>query len=392
MTKYMKYVSCGNSFGRLTPQGPKPLMAMLEVTQRCNMACPICFAGSGKTGKDLSLKAIRKSLNNLLEITGTPIPIQISGGEPTLRDDLGDIIELAGSLGYRNIELITNGLRIVAEPGYLETLKSKGLTAVYLQFDGLQPETTRTIRGRDMSGIRTRAVQTIREADLCCTLAVVVVRGVNDREIGDIVRFAIEHIDVVRAINFQAATRLTGRFEMTEDFRGYTLAELLHLIESQTGVGADTFLSDPLGHPDCNAMSQVYVVEGQLEPLFKYISPEDVRRFLGDNGREKILAGFAGKSDFFFRHLMSPAAWRLIAKAAPIFGTNPYNVLKSKHILLFAKSFMEKEGMDQARIGQCCYAITTPDGVYSFCAYNNHYRFGENYSSHGKERHGCHSE
>lgn len=333
------------------------------------------------------MDGVRKSLLNLLEVSGSPVPIQISGGEPTLRDDLGEIVQMAQSLGFRNIELITNGIRIVEEPAYLEHLKDNGLSAVYLQFDGLRPSTTLAIRGRDMSRIRTRAVEIIREADLCCTLAVVVTRGVNDDEIGDIVRYAIDNIDTVRAINFQAATRLTGRFDMADTYQGFSLNELLALIEEQTGVGADTFISEPLGHPDCNAMSQVYVVDERLEPLFKYISKDDVRRFLGKNGSEKILAGFAGKADFFFKHLMNPSAWRLIAKAAPIFGANPYNVLKSKHILLFAKSFMEKDAMKPARIQKCCYAITTPEGVYSFCAYNNRYRFTQNQNCHRKEHH-----
>ena len=370
--------SGGFTGDRFLPRGNKPLMAMLEVTRRCNMACPVCFAYAGKTGDDLSPDEVRTSLLNLLQVTGTPIPIQISGGEPTMRDDLPDIVSMARSLGYKNIELITNGIRIVREPGFLAALKENGLTAVYLQFDGLRPETTLAIRGRDMSRIRLKAVEIIRQAGLCCTLAVVVTRGVNDDEIGDIVRFAIDNIDTVRAINFQAATRLTGRFEMGDSYQGYSLQQLLGLIEEQTGVGADTFISEPLGHPDCNAMSQIYVVKDRLEPLFKYISRSDVVQFLGDNASEKVLAGFAGKADFFFKYLTNPSAWRLIARAAPIFGNNPYNVLKSKHILLFAKSFMEKEAMAPERVQHCCYAITTPDGVYSFCAYNNHYRFARN--------------
>lgn len=99
--------------------------------------------------------------------------------------------------------------------------------------------------------------------------------------------------------------------------------------------------------------------------------------FFGDDRREKLLALFGGKRRFFSSHLSNPGAWKLIAKAAPIFGYNPLNVLKTKHILLFAKSFMEREALDPERIARCCYGITDTAGVYSFCAFNNLYRFAD---------------
>ena len=353
------------------------MMAMIEVTNRCNLACPICYSDANHSAVDVPLGKIEIYLQRLLEITRTPIPIQISGGEPSVRDDLPEIITLAKRIGYRHIELITNGIRISKNSSFLNKLKERGLTSVYLQFDGLKSETTLNIRGRDMTEIRLKAVDVIRRAELCCTLAVVITKGVNENEIGDVVRYGIDNIDVVRAINFQSAVRFNGRFGLDDHYQGYGLQALLELIEAETGVGADTFRSENIGHPACHAMSPVFIVDGKLEPLFKYISKNDLTAFLGKESRDKILAAFAGKRDFFFRHLLNPAAWKLIAKAAPIFGTNPYNVLRSKHLLLFAKSFMEKDFLDSQRIQQCCYAVSGERGVYSFCAFNNLYRFAD---------------
>ncbi len=357
------------------PGGPKPLMAMVEVTNRCNMACPICYADADRAAADVPIATIRTYLEQLLQVTETPIPIQISGGEPSLRDDLPEIVALAKQLGFRNIEIITNGIRINREPAFLKALKTSGLTAVYLQFDGLKPATSLRIRGQDMSAVRRGAVAAIRATGLCCTLAVVVTRGVNENEIGPIVDFGIDNIDVVRAINFQSAARFSGRFSLNDHYRGYDLPELLALIEAETGIGADTFRAEHLGHPSCNAMSPIYIANGVREPLFKYIQKDDLLAFLGARRREIILDGFSGKRDFFFRHLCNANAWRLIAKAAPIFGRNPHNALQRKTILLFAKSFMEKQALDPQRMRQCCYAITGQGGVFSFCAYNNLHRF-----------------
>lgn len=359
--------------GQFHPHGNRPLMAMIEVTNRCDMACPICYSDAGPGAQDVPMHRIRDYLVQLLEVTRSPIPIQISGGEPTLRDDLPAVVSMAKEVGYSNIELITNGLRIHRDPGLLEALKASGLSSVYLQFDGLTARTTTQIRGRDMSRIRLQAVEAIGRSGLCCVLAVVVTRGVNEKEIGPIVRYALEHIDVVRAINFQSATRFKGRFEM--EVGGYAMAELLGVIEAEAGVPAETFYSTAIGHPECNAMSPVFIVNGELKPLFAYISEEDLASFLGTDTREKILSLFSGKKSFYTKYLKDRRMWGMLAKAAPIFGANPYNWVRTQHLLLFAKSFMDAGCRQRNRLDQCCFALTGDAGVVSFCAYNNHHRF-----------------
>ena len=110
-------------FGRFLLCQHKPMMAMVEVTNRCNMACPICYSDADHSASDVPIGNIRIYLERLLKVTETPIPIQISGGEPSLRDDLPEIIALAKGIGYRNIELITNGIRISKDPDFLNVFK-----------------------------------------------------------------------------------------------------------------------------------------------------------------------------------------------------------------------------------------------------------------------------
>jgi uncharacterized radical SAM superfamily Fe-S cluster-containing enzyme len=116
-------------------------MAMIEITNRCNLSCPVCFSNAHYSAQDISVDRVHTYLEQLLEITKTPIPIQISGGEPTVHNSLPKIIAAAKGLGYRNIELVTNGIKISKNPEMLYKLKAEGLTAVYLQFDGLKKET-----------------------------------------------------------------------------------------------------------------------------------------------------------------------------------------------------------------------------------------------------------
>ena len=368
-------------YGRFRGFGESPMMAMVEITNRCNMSCPVCFSDANYPADEVAYDEVVARLGRLKEVCGRTVPVQISGGEPTLHRKLPEIVAQARRMGYANIELITNGIKISEDRAYLKTLVDLGLTAVYLQFDSLQREALIQIRGRDMRVVRERAVESIREAGVCCTLAVAVTRGVNDDEVGDIIRWAVEEIDTVRAINFQSATRFTGRFDLPGETGGYSLPALLKLIEEKSGISADSFRSEHMGHPLCNAMSIVFIVDGRLEPLFRYIDRDRMMDFLGENPHATVLDLFGGKREFFLKHLCNPKAVKLIRQAAPIFGKNPMNVLSSRHILLFVKSFMERNALSDERIGQCCYGISGADGVYSFCAFNNRHRFPERTAS-----------
>ncbi|NNK58401.1 MAG: radical SAM protein [Desulfofustis sp.] len=377
MTSYIKPdTTMIPELGRFREGGSRPMMAMLEITNRCNMSCPVCFTDAYRKGPDLAFEEIERRLDKLLEIAG-PIPLQISGGEPTLHPQLGDIIALARSRGFRNIELVTNGIVISTAQDYLDELVCRGLTAVYLQFDGLSEQTYKTIRGQDMSQVRHKSIAAIRRAKICCTLAVAVTRGVNDGELGDIVRFGIANIDTVRAINFQSATPFAGRYEVSSRERSYSLDELVAQIEAQCEMDEGGFVSDLFGHPQCNTMSLVYVVDGRLKPLFSHISPQTRHNFIGRNPRQILLDLFRGKEYFCRKYLISPRTWKFLAEAVDIFGTEHrlQSLLKARHILLFAKSFMDRPTLDPSRLNKCCYGIATDKGVYSFCAYNNLHRF-----------------
>ena len=268
---------------------------------------------------------------------------------------------------------------ISRNPDYLNALVDNGLTAVYLQFDGLSVETYMKIRGQDMGSVRMQCIDTIRKAGICCTLAVAVTRNVNDHELGDIVRFGVQNIDTVRAINFQSASRFNGRFDIEDAGDGYTLPELTHLVEQQTGIKPGGFRTDLLSHPHCNAMSLVYVIDGRLEPLFTYISQKNIERFLGPDKRQTILDLFMGREKFYRKYLFDPKTWKILVEAAAIFGKKPnfQSLKKARHILLFAKSFMEKSAQNSDRLHRCCYGIAGADGLYSFCAYNNFHRFAQ---------------
>jgi hypothetical protein len=367
--------------GRFRPDGRGgPIMAMVEITQRCDLDCPICYAGSGPSRgpsrPDLDIEQFDRALAQIIATGNGPIPLQISGGEPSLHPELPRFVELARDRGFEHVEVVTNGVRICERPELARDLADRGLKALYLQFDGLRPETHRAIRGRDLRVVRTGAIEAARRAGLCVTLAVTVARGVNEHELGEVVQFATRRLETIRAVNFQAATPFGGRFGV--DAAHFGLAELVGLIREQTGLPRSAFVSRGLGHPTCNALCLAYpdaAKPGGLAPLFSGLGEAMIERLLGEDPRRTVIELFRGRSAFLRGRLGGPAGMALISRGATSLGTNVLRTILGPPLILFAKSFQPGPALCAERLGECCYGLATPEGVWSFCAYNHQHRF-----------------
>lgn len=184
---------------------------LLEVTLRCNLACPVCYAdgGTATAPPDPDLACLAAQLDVLARASG-PCNVQLSGGEPTVREDLPAIVALARARGFGLVQLNTNGLRL-AEPGYAQRLQEAGLDSVYLQWDGVSEATFRTLRGRDCLEFKRAAVRACGAAGLGVVLVATVVRGVNDAELGDLLRLALALGPTVRGLHVQPAA-FFGRY------------------------------------------------------------------------------------------------------------------------------------------------------------------------------------
>lgn len=143
--------------GDLTVDPDHACLAVVEVTEDCNLSCSYCFASSGPGGAHRTVEEIEKLLDTVADAGGRPI--QFSGGEPTVREDLPDLVERARAKGIDHVEVNTNGIRLATEGGYAETLVDAGVTAVYLQFDGLTSATYEQIREVDLVEEKHAAVE-----------------------------------------------------------------------------------------------------------------------------------------------------------------------------------------------------------------------------------------
>ena len=225
---------CPYDCGLCTEHLRKGCCVLLELTSRCNLGCPVCFASAGeRESREPDLEEIGKQYDYLMA-HGGPFNIQLSGGEPTVRDDLPEIIRLGGEKGLTFFQLNTNGIRLAEEQGYAERLKKAGLDTVFLQFDGLNDEVYRTLRGRALLDIKLRAVENCIRAGLGTVLVPVIAAGVNEDQVGDIIRYAESKMPGVRGVHFQPLSRF-GRCELPGAERPVTIPRMLRLIEEQTG-------------------------------------------------------------------------------------------------------------------------------------------------------------
>ena len=208
---------------------------LLELTNRCNLKCPVCFATAGEgEEKDLSLKEIEAQFDMLLKRKTRKglFNIQLSGGEPTLRDDLADIIALGRKKGFSYFQLNTNGVRIAKEIGYAKYLKDAGVSSVFLQFDGLRDSTYKILRGIPLLDIKLKAIEYCAKVGLGVVLVPTIAFNVNEDEIGDIIDFAQSKHPAIRGVHFQPLSYF-GRCEL-ESRTKITIPRMLKHIEEQS--------------------------------------------------------------------------------------------------------------------------------------------------------------
>ena len=215
-------------------------LALIEINEHCNLTCPVCFADSAPArSKQLDLATIEKMLDALVASEGEPDLLQISGGEPTLHPDIIEILRAAKRRPIRHLMMNTNGLRIAKEPDFVAALQefTPGFE-VYLQFDSLNRDALMDIRGADLRAVRAQALDHLERYNIATTLVVVLKRGVNDHEIGDIIRHALKY-RCVRGVTFQPVQDAGRNEGFDPKANRIVLSEIRRRIVQDSGIFAD---------------------------------------------------------------------------------------------------------------------------------------------------------
>ena len=286
-------------------------LALIDLTNRCNFNCNFCYANVQKSGYlvEPSLEEIDRIMKHFRSKPIPAIAIMFTGGEPTVRKDFPEICKMAKDNGFKEVIVATNGYGMARKKGGFEwtkRVKEAGLDTLYFQFDGINDITYEKTRGiKNLMAYKQRVIDNCRKAGLdSIVLVATIAKGVTDIEVGNIIQYAIDNVDVVRGITFQPVS-LCGRiaYEERQDLR-ITNADILKIIEEQTGgkIGMENawyplstivefgrviaYLADvePIEftcHPDCGFASYMVVDpdSGEMMPIMEYFDPLKVIDF-----------------------------------------------------------------------------------------------------------------
>ena len=402
-TKTVK--GCPEDCGQCPVHKSHTALGLIDVTNRCNLRCPICFAASAEGGTvyEPTPEQVLEMMRNLRRnLPVYPPAIQFAGGEPTVSRHLPQYIEWAKLLGFNYVMIASNAIRLGKSKEYTQELHDAGLSTVYMQFDGVTPEPYITARGSNILPLKKQAIQNIREVKGTSVILVpTVVRGMNDDQVGRIIEFAVENRDVVRGVNFQPVS-ITGRIDhdARREMR-ITIPDVIKLIEEQTGgqIPASEWYTVPsmmpLGrgfglmqnapqvelsaHFACGMSTFIYVADdGSYRPITDLMDVDkfinllvDVSNLYADKKKGASKRAKA-KLAVGIRHIKDKGILNQLLKG--FMKTGDYLTLSdfmNRVIMIGMMHFQDPYNLDLERVQHCDINYAVPDGrIIPFCTMN----------------------
>ncbi len=376
---------CPFDCGLCSDHRQRSCTVIIEVTRRCDLACPVCYADAPAGGPDPCAEDIAGWFARARQ-TAPGCNIQLSGGEPTMRDDLPAIVARGRDLGFGFIQINSNGMRLGRDRGYVKALKQAGLASVFLQFDGTEDQIYKRLRGRPLLQAKSAAVEACAEQGIGVVLVPTLVPGVNTLNIGAILQWALARLPAVRGVHFQPVSYF-GRYpEAPHAAARITLPEVLQAIEEQSG---GMIQAAHMGPPGCeNALCSFHgqfmrLPGGKVMALNAghqagCCSPPAGADQGADRAMSYVARQWAGRK-------MSPAeagepgdGRGLVANpAGRADGSGPLSLddfiarARTHTFSISAMAFQDAWSLTLDRVRDCCIHVLAADGrLIPFCLYN----------------------
>jgi len=389
-------------------------LANVDLTNRCNLTCPVCFANANVAGyvyePDFEMvRGMLQALRNERPVAGRIV--QFSGGEPTIYPRFLDVLRLAKEMGFSHTQIATNGIKFT-DLEFAHQCKEAGLHTLYLQFDGVCDDIYRRTRGERLWDQKLQCIENVRKAGLKIVFVPTIVKGLNDHQIGDIVRLALEYIDCTSGISFQPVA-FTGRIAKHElESKRFTLADFAHAVQQQTGI-ADPYqdwfplscvtpfsklLSALRGeetttlscHPHCSLGTYLFVDQNRkATPVTQFVDVgpmlQDMDMLARKHGKRsiqlftKFSAWNSLRKHFHQERAPEGLNFKLFLQTLQGLTDKKYGRGESEKkgftyrtLMLAGMHFMDSYNYDIERVKRCVIHYAAPNGlIYPFCAYNS---------------------
>ena len=364
-------------------------LTLIELTDRCNLSCPICYADSGveevsnisdRPRKHRTLEHIEMMLDAVVANEGEPQIVQLSGGEPTIHPEFFEVMDLVKSKPIKHLMINTNGIRIAKERNFCDRLSQyKPGIEIYLQFDSFEKSTLEELRGVDLSEIREKAIAHLNKYNISTTLVVTLKKGLNDSEIGKIIEYALQQ-KCVRGVTFQPI-QVAGRLEQFDPKTDrYTLTEVRRAILQQSPHFKPEDIIPVPCHPDSLAMAYALKLNGKVIPLTGAVAPDDFVKMMPNSVLYEQNEELKRKTFELFSTSHSPQsaanAFKQLLCCLPMIpvpeGINYDNVFR-----VMIVQFLDPFNFDVRSVKRSCIHIVHPDGrIIPFDTFNMFYREG----------------
>jgi 7,8-dihydro-6-hydroxymethylpterin dimethyltransferase len=357
-------------------------LTLVEITDQCNLTCPICYSESGPhRATHRTVQHVEFMLDRIVENEGQPDVVQISGGEPTIHPEFFAILDAAKARPIKHLMVNTNGIKIANDPAFAERLAGymPGFE-VYLQFDSLRAGPLIEMRGEDLRDIRTRALDRLNAHNISTTLVVTLKKGLNDGEIGDIIDFALQQ-RCVRGVTFQPI-QSAGRLENFDPATDrLTLGEVRQQILAQSKVFTPADVIPVPCHPDCLAMAYALKIDGKVTPLASLIDPKVLLHGEGNTIvyerdprlRAEIIKLFSTAASPQSREVSLRQLLCCLPQVSVPQGLGYENIFR-----IIIMQFLDAHNFDVRSVKKTCVHIVHSDGrIIPFDTFNMFYRDGK---------------
>jgi len=351
---------CPHDCGLCSQHRQHTCTVLIEVTSRCNLNCEFCFADAHGNESDPDMETIKMWYRRIIE-AGGPYNLQISGGEPTIREDLYEIISMATNLGFKFIQLNTNGIKL-GDYNYYEKLKQAGLKSIFLKFDGLSGDFMTKLHGKDVIQDKIKVIENSAKLGIGVILVCTVVPNINDNLLWEIIEFGLKNAPTVRGVHFQPVSYF-GRIPMIpEDNDRITLPEVMSKIVQQSNYRIK--LSD-FGPSGCeNAKCSFHA---------NYASVDD--KLISISQKNNCCGVENGKVGSFKAVKFVEQNWSGVKINKYIPKKNSFEELAQKirkgFFSISGMAFQDAWNVDTERLKDCCIHVVSKEGnLIPFCAYN----------------------